>query len=176
MKNNPIIELVVVTLLGVLALTTVWEFFLEPLFNLTSSLGTEPLTEKLEFIIDGVLSAGIAMMYPVILLRRNLEQREHAETSLRESEKRLRMFTDAMPALFSYVDKEQRYRFCNLAYEKHFRKTATRSSARPFRSFSAQTPINSSNRYLTGPWPGKPFSTNSGSIILTPAEYLSAAA
>ncbi|NQV82421.1 MAG: PAS domain S-box protein [Rhodospirillales bacterium] len=48
--------------------------------------------------------------------------RKRTEDALKESEKRLRLFSDAMPALFSYIDKDRRYRFCNLAHEKHFRR------------------------------------------------------
>ena len=47
-----------------------------------------------------------------------LIQRHTAE--LGENETKLRLVTDAMPALISYVDSERRYRFNNLAYEEWF--------------------------------------------------------
>ncbi|MDA1091035.1 MAG: ATP-binding protein [Proteobacteria bacterium] len=120
MKKNPIFELVIATLLGVLVLTTAWEFLLEPIVSHFFLIGLGIDAEKLETILVSMLSAGIALIYPVILLRRSLKRRENAENSLRESENRFRMFADAMPAMFSYIDKDQRYRFCNISYEKHF--------------------------------------------------------
>ena len=47
-----------------------------------------------------------------------LIQRHTAE--LGEKESRLRLITDAMPALISYVDSDRRYRFNNQAYEEWF--------------------------------------------------------
>jgi PAS domain-containing protein len=39
---------------------------------------------------------------------------------LRESEKSLRLITDNIPALISYIDNEYRYRFLNKRYEEWF--------------------------------------------------------
>ncbi|WP_233566512.1 hybrid sensor histidine kinase/response regulator [Aquitalea palustris] len=46
--------------------------------------------------------------------------RKRDELALRESESKLRLITDALPALISYVDKDQIYRFTNKGYEDWF--------------------------------------------------------
>ena len=52
---------------------------------------------------------------------RHLEELVEARTrGLRESEERMRLLTDALPVLISYVDAEQHYRFNNRAYEEWF--------------------------------------------------------
>ncbi len=43
-----------------------------------------------------------------------------AEAALHESDRRLRLITDAMPALIAYCDRDVIYRFCNAAYEEWF--------------------------------------------------------
>jgi len=48
------------------------------------------------------------------------EGRREAEAALRESEQRLRLLTDALPALISYVDSQECYRLNNTAYERWF--------------------------------------------------------
>ncbi|ELS32697.1 MULTISPECIES: ATP-binding protein [Pseudanabaena] len=54
-------------------------------------------------------------------VNRNLQQeindRKQAETALRQSEELLRLITNALPVLISYVDENQCYRFNNQAYE-----------------------------------------------------------
>jgi PAS domain S-box-containing protein len=51
-----------------------------------------------------------------------LEKRvEERTAALAESEHELRLITDALPVLISYVDKDERYRFANRAYEWWFK-------------------------------------------------------
>ncbi|MGJ5628912.1 PAS domain S-box protein [Nostoc sp. CALU 1950] len=45
---------------------------------------------------------------------------ESNEEALRQRETELRLITDTLPVLISFVDSEQRYRFNNLAYEEWF--------------------------------------------------------
>lgn len=45
------------------------------------------------------------------------------EDELRNNENQLRLITDTIPMLISYVDKEQRYRFVNRAYTEWFGKS-----------------------------------------------------
>jgi PAS domain S-box-containing protein len=45
---------------------------------------------------------------------------KQAEDALRRSEQQYRLITDAMPALISYIDRDQRYRTVNKAYELWF--------------------------------------------------------
>src|SRR4029079_17981685 len=47
-----------------------------------------------------------------------------AEQSLRESEERLRLMADALPALIAYIGADGRYRFNNAAYQGWFGRPA----------------------------------------------------
>lgn len=58
--------------------------------------------------------AGLALLAAVVL---TLRSRLRFADALRESEQRLRTITDNLPALVSYIDAEERYRFNNRAYE-----------------------------------------------------------
>lgn len=51
--------------------------------------------------------------------------REQAEAALRRSEEQLRLTTNALPVLISYVDTRHRYRFNNRAYETWFGRPYT---------------------------------------------------
>lgn len=52
--------------------------------------------------------------------RRSFEQQQRAEDALRRSSRRVQLIVDALPALVSFVDSHERYRFVNAEYEKWF--------------------------------------------------------
>jgi diguanylate cyclase (GGDEF)-like protein/PAS domain S-box-containing protein len=64
------------------------------------------------FIVALVLY-GLFVMLSYVLIRRELGQRRSAEEKFRSSEARIRAITDNLPALIVYVDRDERYRFCN---------------------------------------------------------------
>lgn len=53
-------------------------------------------------------------------LMRDISAAKAAEQALRESKHRLRMVTDHLPALISYLDRDLRFRFVNKAYQDWF--------------------------------------------------------
>lgn len=48
---------------------------------------------------------------------RDISATKEAERALQQSEERLRLVTDSLPALISYLDRDQRFRFANKAYK-----------------------------------------------------------
>jgi PAS domain S-box-containing protein len=72
---------------------------------------SSPLQQKREQFLGFSLQATRKSYYP---------QLQEQLNALRESEKRLRLLTDNLPARISYVDAGLHYRFVNHAYEKVF--------------------------------------------------------
>src|SRR5437588_12961507 len=64
--------------------------------------------------------AALLLASAVIMTRRSAQRTEEAEAALRESEERLRLIANNVPALISYVDREQRYRYSNRTYTDWF--------------------------------------------------------
>ncbi|QHT67309.1 PAS domain S-box protein [Rhodocytophaga rosea] len=68
-------------------------------------------------------------------LERKVEERTAA---LASSEKELRLITDALPVLISYVDKEETYRFTNQAYEQWFNMERSAIIGKTLREIAGQ--------------------------------------
>jgi len=73
-------------------------------------------------IVLHTLVAGAALLLAaaVIQTRRSIRRTAAAEAALRESEERMRLVANNVPALISYVDRDQRYRFSNRTYDDWF--------------------------------------------------------
>lgn len=56
-----------------------------------------------------------------VVQHEDITERKKAEEALKASEAQLRLITDALPVLIAYVDKQERYRFNNKAYENWFK-------------------------------------------------------
>ncbi|MGE5195684.1 MAG: PAS domain S-box protein [Deltaproteobacteria bacterium] len=57
-------------------------------------------------------------------IRQRTAELEAANAELQRRERHFRMFADNVPALFSYIDATQRYRFVNKQYERQFHRPA----------------------------------------------------
>ena len=78
----------------------------------------------------GVEKDWLARHYPLLsddgtvvgisVVVQDITERKRAEQKVRDSEERLSVMADALPALVAYVDSEQRYRFTNAAYENWY--------------------------------------------------------
>ncbi|MBV8031854.1 MAG: EAL domain-containing protein [Betaproteobacteria bacterium] len=74
-----------------------------------------------ELLLHFLLAAAVALIIcAVILTQRALQRIAAAEKAVRESEERLRLVADNVPALISYVDRDERYRFSNRTYADWF--------------------------------------------------------
>ena len=87
-------------------------------------------------VLLDALVAGSAFLLAIAVLmtRRSVIRTAKVEEALRESEERLRLVANNVPALISYVDREQRYRFSNRTYDDWFGISQERMLGRTFRS------------------------------------------
>src|SRR5690242_11453811 len=115
--------------------------FLTPLAPLLVTLGAvlliltagmEIVHELRAWMVDGgpwprqlllhilIVGAALLLAAAVIMTRRSAQRTHEAEIARRESEERLRLIADNVPALISYVDRDQRYAFSNRTYDDWF--------------------------------------------------------
>lgn len=74
-----------------------------------------------DLVVHALLAAGVSLVIAAVLMtQRALQRIAQAEKAARESEERLRLVANSVPALISYVDREQRYRFSNRTYNDWF--------------------------------------------------------
>src|SRR4026208_943042 len=67
-----------------------------------------------------VAGAALLLAAAVLITRRSMQRQMAAEAALRQSEERMRLVANNVPALISYVDRDQRYRFSNRTYDAWF--------------------------------------------------------
>jgi len=84
----------------------------------------------------------------------DISEVKRAENALRESEKSLRLITNNIPALISYVDNESCYRFINRRYEEWFCRPIEEMLDRPVRNiFSRDSPdVSSQSPRMVAEW------------------------
>jgi diguanylate cyclase (GGDEF)-like protein/PAS domain S-box-containing protein len=83
------------------------------------STGSAPWPRQLMLHIL-IVGAALLLAAAVMMTRRSAQRTHEAERALRESEERLRLIANNVPALISYVDREQRYAFSNRTYDDWF--------------------------------------------------------
>lgn len=77
-----------------------------------------------------VAGSAILLAAAVLMTRRSFVRTAAAEEALRESEERLRLVANNVPALISYLDRDQRFRFSNRTYDDWFGITQERMLGR----------------------------------------------
>ncbi|MEH2234786.1 AAA family ATPase [Nostoc sp.] len=80
---------------------------------------------------------------------------QKSEAALREREQELRLITDALPALISYVDANQRYRFVNRTYEVWFNLSRDKILGKSVHDLMGETIYQRFERYINQVFEGQ---------------------
>jgi diguanylate cyclase (GGDEF)-like protein/PAS domain S-box-containing protein len=74
-----------------------------------------------DLLVHFLLAAAVSLVIAAVLMAlRALQRIAAAEQAARDSEERLGLVANNVPALISYIDREQRYRFANRTYTDWF--------------------------------------------------------
>ncbi|MEA1648838.1 NahK/ErcS family hybrid sensor histidine kinase/response regulator [Nitrospirillum sp. BR 11164] len=100
-----------------------------------------------------------------VLTFTDITERKRNEEALRDSERRIRLVTDAMPALIAYADADERYQFVNAPYRQWLRRPETAILGRRMRNVLAPAFYERSRAYIRQALAGQ---TVSFEVELTP--------
>ena len=78
----------------------------------------------------------------------DITERSHHQRALQESEQRIRLITDAMPALISYVNKDMCYEFVNREFEKWYHRSRSEIISQHLRHVLGEQAFNNLFIYI----------------------------
>jgi PAS domain S-box-containing protein len=84
----------------------------------------------------------------LILVARDITEHKRAEEALRKSERQLSALADDVPALFSYVDAQGRYRFVNRRYEEWFGLSRTEILGKHYREVVGENTYEAIRKHI----------------------------
>jgi two-component system, OmpR family, sensor histidine kinase VicK len=93
------------------------DFELELMQRLADQIGIALAQGELWGHLESVVAARTAELQAAnASLHQEIDDRQQAETALRQSEEQLRLITNALPVLIAYIDDQECYQFNNQAY------------------------------------------------------------
>lgn len=78
----------------------------------------------------------------------NISQRKQAEVALEQSQQQLRLITDSLPVLISYIDADMQYQFVNKSFEEWFGLARDQCIGKPIAQVIGQTAFEATKPYL----------------------------
>ena len=93
------------------------------------------------------LSIGVLVSFIMHQLQRAHGAEHQALLALRQSEERLRLITDHLPALIAYIDRDEIYQFTNAVYSQWF-EAASSIVGRPMREVLGEGVYQQRRRYI----------------------------
>jgi PAS domain S-box-containing protein len=95
--------------------------------------GTGALKEQYyDFVFQPVREEGESVA-GILITALNVTQQVEARKEVEKQARQLKLLTDALPVLIGYLDKEEKYRFANQAYEAWFGQNPQNLLGRPVR-------------------------------------------
>jgi diguanylate cyclase (GGDEF)-like protein/PAS domain S-box-containing protein len=86
----------------------------------SATLGDSTRRIKRALLWSMVAASAVLILLALLVSRRNLGRAAAAEQAVLESEARMRLVANNVPALISYIDRDQRYVFSNRTYDDWF--------------------------------------------------------